>query len=118
MDRHRRLPHPGITDFSLAAYYRRRPHLRGRVAAARGRPQEEGCFGIVELLDHAGHPLAVYRGFAWGYGGEGPSGLAALLADALPAAFPSYEEAFRFVSSLPQEEPWTIPPVPREGTAP
>ncbi len=110
--------HPGITMFSLAAYYRRRPYLRGRAAAARGRPREEGCFGVVELLDQAGRPLAVYRGFAWGYGGEGPSGLAALLADALPDLFPSYEEAFAFVHSLPQEEPWTTPPAPRKGAAP
>ncbi len=111
-------PHSGITDFSLAAYYRRRPRLRGRVAGARGRPRERGCFGVVELLDEAGRPLAVYRGFAWGYRGEGPSGLAALLADALPVLFPSYEAALAFVSSLPQEEPWTTPPAPREGTAP
>lgn len=106
---------PGITIFSLAAYYRRRPYLRGKAARARGRPQGTECFGVVELLDREGRPLAAYRGFAWGYGGEGPSGLAALLADAFPGAFPSLDDALRFVISLPQEEPWTTP---QEETAP
>jgi hypothetical protein len=106
---------PGITIFSLAAYYRRRPYLRRKAARARGRPGGTECFGVVELLDREGRTLAAYHGFAWGYGGEGPSGLAALLADVFPEAFPSLEEALRFVISLPQEETWTTP---QEETTP
>lgn len=99
---------PGVTIFSLAAYYRRRRFLRGKVVSARGRPGHEEAFGVVELVDGDGRPLTALRGLAWGYGGEGPSGLAAILADALPGLFPTMEDARRFVMALPQDEPWAI----------
>lgn len=102
---------PGVTVYSLAAYYRRRRHLQGKVERARGRPAGAGeACGVVELLDGEGNVLARYHGLAWGYLGEGPAGLAAVLADLFPAAFPTYEAARRLVASLPQGEPWAAPP--------
>ncbi len=106
---------PGATVYSLAAYYRRRRHLRGKAARARGRPAGAGeAYGVVELLDGEGNVLARYHGLAWGYLGEGPAGLAAILADLFPAAFPTYEAARRLIASLPQGEPWTAPPEERQ----
>jgi|GEM_PF-2323724 len=100
---------PGVTTFSLAAYYRRRRFLRGKVVAARGRPGHDEAFGIVELVDKDGRPLIALHGLAWGYAGEGPAGLANVLADALPHLFPTTGDARRFVLSLPQDEPWRVP---------
>ncbi len=100
---------PGVTTFSLAAYYRRRRFLRGRVVAARGRPGHDEAFGIVELLDKDGRPLIALHGLAWGYVGEGPAGLANVLADALPHLFPTSDDARRFVLSLPQDKLWRVP---------
>lgn len=116
----------GTTDYSLAAYFWHRG-LYGRdgeapnVRLVRGRPavgsvaagHEVDVFFVTprEGVGPEVYAKKTYRGFCWGYGGEGPSGLAAVLADL--GLFPTLEDARRFVASLPMEDPWVL-----EGPAP
>lgn len=71
--------------------------------------RERGADG--EMVDHTEWftVIIALRGLAWGYVGEGPAGLANVLADALPHLFPATDDARRFVLSLPQDEPWRVP---------
>lgn len=69
-----------------------------------------GLYGLDARLDLANHSPT---GFAWGYGGSGPTQLAlALAADALaddPHALAVYRELkWRLTAALPQDQPWRM----------
>ena len=104
----------GVTLYSLAKWWRQRSFLGAAVKAAQGelRPMDDDSVlpgdrtpteAVVELLDAQGKVLTTFHGFAWGYGGEGPTGLAAVLADALPQRFPTFEQARNFVMAQRQD---------------
>jgi hypothetical protein len=95
----------GVTDASLYQYYVLHDELRAYAAVVRGRPHPD-CWGVVEVADRRGKVLARFYGFAWGYGGEGPTGLAAMLADL--GLFRDMDEAVDYVIRLPQDEPWAM----------
>lgn len=98
---------PGVTQFSLASYYRKRESLRGRVVGARGIATDGGDHRVC-LLDAHDEQLATFYGFCWGYGGEGPHGLMDILQDALPVLFPTYNDARAFVVGCPMERDWEV----------
>lgn len=112
--------HPGVTLFSTAHWYRKRKEWGPRVASVTGgflrTPDPDGFYATMEmgspfthavqLLDENDVVLITFWGFAWGFGGEGPNGLAAVLADALPSRFETFEAAMQFVSSRAQNEKW------------
>lgn len=103
------MDHPGITVYSQAYWFRERGRLRGEVVSVLGSigPQQEP---IVALFGEHRNMLLKLRGFAWGYGGEGPTGLADVLCDiseGLPTSFPAYESARLFVGGLPGDKGWT-----------
>ncbi len=50
----------------------------------------------------------MFHGLAWGYGGEGPHGLAQILADAMPSQFPTFDHARRFVGRLRNGHAWNL----------
>lgn len=95
--------HPGITAFSQADYFRRRADLRQTQIAVGLLRQGEP----VVLLDTLPPGLvAAFTGFAWGYGGEGPNGLADLLTDA--GFFPSLDEALAWIGARDGTRRWTL----------
>lgn len=98
--------HPGITVFSKAKWWRMRGTF-GPVRMARSRPYEDDVWGAVELVGDGGKTVK-FLGFAWGYPGEGPTGLAAVLADAMPERFPTFQAARQFVCGLPQHDAWSL----------
>jgi len=100
--------HNGVTLFSMAEWFRRR---RGFAADS-----VEACLidgqAVLRLAGNEGflkRPMVIdFTGFAWGYGGEGPGGLAALLADAFPDDFPTFELAMLFVQRQPFGTGWAF----------
>lgn len=99
--------HPGITLYSLAKWYRQRGFLRDAVARAVCQP-DDCVAGAVVLEDRLGRELSRLHGFAWGYGGEGPNGLAAVLADVFFDRFRDPQDAMREVTRHPMSEGWEI----------
>jgi hypothetical protein len=102
--------HPGVTVFSKARWFRVRQS--GLPASAGGIVKAEGLVdpdlaGLVRLTARNGLQW-LFHGFAWGYSGEGPSGLACVLADAMAQRFPTMADARLFVSSQPFERPWVV----------
>jgi len=97
---------PGITVFSKAKWWRLREAF-GPVRMARSRPYEDDVWGAVELVGENGKTVK-FLGFAWGYLGEGPTGLAAVLADAMPGRFPTFQVAREWVARLPQHDAWSL----------
>ncbi len=103
---------PGCTDFSMAKYYRLRDGLHHGVVGVEGKPAGETGAAEVTLLIRIG-PMrglktVTFHGFAWGYGGEGPRGLACVLADAMPQRFESVDAARRFLAGLDIGQPWKL----------
>jgi hypothetical protein len=99
--------HHGTTDAALAAWEYFRNLWRNNVIRAEGKPDyrvpdTDGSRTIVEpaliLYSQNGQSLAL-TGVAWGYGGEGPHGGAAILADA--GFFRDYETALKFLVGRP-----------------
>lgn len=95
--------HPGVTVYSLAKWYRKR-NAFGLVHILQGVIDD---FGVAEvwLFSNQGKFLHL-RGFAWGYGGEGPSGLAVVMTDI--GTFPSTERALQWVARQPQNKNWVL----------
>jgi hypothetical protein len=87
----------GVTIYSLAKWFRQREELGPKVHRAHTRREDEEL--VVALEDDRGQELVVFRGLSWGYGGEGPRGLATILADVLSKQFPTIAEAMRFAQS-------------------
>lgn len=98
--------HNGITVYSKAKWYRNR-HLREKVMAV-------FCFEgkdwnlYVNLECEGGKVLLTLNGFAWGYGGEGPNGLACVLADIFPEKFADQRAALEEVARHRMSESWNI----------
>lgn len=102
---------PGITLYSTAEWCRRRlsepPMRRAYGYLYSGEPHVElHGYGNVDG-DHRVAEL-LFTGFAWGYGGEGPNGLAAVLADAFPRNFETFDDALRWVAHQPFKGSWTL----------
>jgi hypothetical protein len=96
----------GITAYSKAKWYRNRG-MRSQVNAVLCYENKEGnC--CVELLDEKGKLLLTLAGMSWGYGGEGPNGLACVLADIFPEKFPNQRTALEEVARHPMNETWTV----------
>lgn len=91
--------HPGVTMYSQAKWWRQRDTF-GKVVQACG--FADGC---VTLMNELGFS-AVFLGFAWGYNGEGPNGLATVLIDA--GFFKNRQGAMEFVTHRPQEGDWVL----------
>jgi len=98
--------HDGVTMFSMAEWFRRR---RGFEAQAVEAGDLNGDY-VVRLGGNEGflkRPAVIeFTGFSWGYGGEGPTGLAAMLADAFPHDFASFDVALAFVNRQPFGSTW------------
>ena len=97
-DYHSGVDRPGITQSSLALWWERRIAF-GTIVAVRARPEEDGAFAAIEVLNADGDVLK-FKGLSYGYGGEGPHGLAAILADG--GAFESEHDAMQWIYELPQ----------------
>jgi len=98
--------HNGVTLFSTAEWFRRRCDFQALVMEA---PVQGGeC--VLRLYGSEGKRKAVidFTGFGYGYGGEGPHGLAAVMADAFPEDFPTFELAMAFVQRQPFGSAWTF----------
>jgi hypothetical protein len=102
--------HPGVTVFSKAMWFRVRqsglPTSAGGIVKAEGLSDPD-LAGVVRLTARNGLQW-LFHGFAWSYGGEGPSGLACVLVDAMPQRFPTMADARLFVMSQPFGEPWVV----------
>lgn len=102
---------PGITLFSQAEWWRRRRDLRDRVDVIQAtiEPDQGQTVTLLERRIPGGPmPLLTFSGFSWGYGGEGPNGLAQVVRDILPERFPTLEDALRYVASADQTEGWEL----------
>lgn len=96
----------GCTQDSLARYFRERDYLRRNTQTVRARRHPD-VFGRVELVDPGARVLIALLGLAWGYGGEGPNGLADIIADL--GFFDSDRfKAISYVADQPQNEGWTL----------
>jgi hypothetical protein len=96
----------GVTDYSLALYYRNRGNLRNSVLVAKmkhSHPEFDSY--LVELHDERSL-LVAFTGFAWGYRGEGSRGLATILADLFEDDFESIESALQEVCRHPMKSSW------------
>lgn len=106
--------HDGITAYSMAEWFRRRggglppsegegprPLLDPRAAAGFF---EEG--GEQRVIITASEGDITFTGLSWGYGGEGPNGLAAVLADA--GFFPNLAEARAWIADQSIVRPWEL----------
>lgn len=102
--------HPGVTVFSKAMWFRVRqsglPASAGGIVKAEALAEAE-LAGLVRLTARNGLQW-LFHGFAWGYLGEGPSGLACVLADAMPQRFPTMADARLFVSTQSFGQPWAV----------
>lgn len=92
---------------SLAKWADLRRQHRGRLRGAQGTPISEPPGWLVQLLDGTG-PVAEFHGVAWGYQGGGPRALAAILVDALPDVFVSFDAAIAFIEAQPKDEAWEL----------
>jgi len=97
--------HPGISLYSLADWLRRRTQYRP-VLRVEGRRRFDGT-ALVNVK--AGARNFVMAGLEWGYLGEGPRGLAAVLGDCFPDRFPTQADAELYVMGLFRDIPWRIP---------
>ncbi len=94
--------HDGITVYSMAEWFRRRPMQLSRAWGRIGSDGEPR----VTLIDAGGCDSIIFTGFAWGYGGEGPNGLACVLADA--GFFPTLDEARVWVARQAFSGSWEL----------
>src|SRR3990167_6530306 len=103
--------HNGVTLFSMAEWFRRRRGFAAETVEA-GLIDDDvvlrvGGADVIKPGDTVLHRRVIeFTGFAWGYGGEGPHGLAALLADAFSDDFPTFDLAFAFVVRQPFGAGW------------
>lgn len=95
---------PGVTMYSLAMWYRQR-ETREPLTAQGIIDDYSGHLVMLKDPKHADAPL-VLHGVSWGYGGEGPTGLAAVLADT--GFFRSFEDARRWVAAQPGNKTWKL----------
>lgn len=96
--------HHGITDYALLAYLQKREALRDPEPAVTAvkvtvDPAFEWENGI--LIQNSVDQL-VLTGVSWGYGGEGPNGLATILHDL--GKFPDHESALKAIAAIPMHE--------------
>lgn len=103
--------HHGTTDYALAAFaqlyrkFRRRCQVVGVLDYKV--PDMEGNRTILEpaiVVGDSSGPQLVLTGCSWGYGGEGPSGTAAILC--WLGHFDRMQDALRFVGGLKGNQPW------------
>lgn len=104
--------HDGITVYSMAEWFRRRGDLLD-VRAAAGFFEDDEARVILTGRSRAtvaagrrDYGDVTFTGFAWGYGGEGPNGLAAVLADA--GFFASLDEALGWIARQDFGQPWEL----------
>lgn len=98
------LDYPGITDYGLAHWYRKRKEFRGPATLVQGVINDQGTSQIW-IWDTNNFPVRI-EGVSWGYGGTGPHGLAAILTDL--SLFDSIEEAMKWIAIQPMERGWVI----------
>ncbi len=102
--------HDGVTAYSLAEWFRRswggsgETELLDPRAAAGFFADDTGDEQRVIVTASEGE--IIFYGFSWGYGGEGPSGLAAVLADA--GFFDTLAEARTWIASQDGDQPWEL----------
>jgi hypothetical protein len=103
---------PGITMYALADYYQQRDNLRGKVAYVECKPNSPISQNGIPFECHAvfmmnanGQPLYSFWGYSWGFGGEGPTGLAAMLSDLFDTDF---DEMRQVVGSHDIESAWRM----------
>lgn len=104
----------GVTNYSLALWAARRQQLLGQVDRLECRftaDKEQ----VVRAMPAQGEvALLAFYGFAWGYGGEGPHGLAIVVQDLWPGLFPlgtvfdREMAAVRMIAAQPGDRSFTI----------
>lgn len=94
--------HTYSTQESLAAWYRMRGHTTAREVFGTISGNDDYIVGI-----RTNRGTYRFRGLSWGYGGEGPHGLATILADI--GSFDSEEAAIDWVMRQPQGKGWVLP---------
>lgn len=97
----------GVTAYSLALYFLHRIELQYECVHIVGSTEKPEFYSnIVEFLDQSGKILLHLTGFAWGYTGEGPNGLAAVLRDVWPDESLAGKRAVPH--NTPMEQGWDI----------
>jgi len=100
--------HRGITLYSQAMWYRTRAGFGPIVRAAGAFTGDGSDAGPTVVLENAGGAKLTLHGFAWGYGGEGPNGLADVLSDVFPGKFPRKDDALAVVAAFDFNGSWEI----------
>lgn len=100
--------HNRVTMYSMAEWFRRRGDAPTMARAWGGIVAAEAVVLLFSQPDDGRPPWITFTGLSWGYGGEGPNGLAAVLADAFPDDFPVFDEAMAFVSRQTFGDSWTL----------
>lgn len=94
--------HKGITMYSQADWFRKRKSI----ALQDSKRAEGRVYNHEHVVYLVAGMTVVFYGLSWGYGGEGPNGLADVLADA--GFFETQQDALRWVGRLPQDQGWEL----------
>ena len=92
----------GVSMYSLAMWYRSKESFGPIVEA-----QSDGGDGPVLIMNRYADTMTLH-GVSWGYGGEGPQALAAILADG-GLIEGGFNEAIKFVQQIPFQSFWNYP---------
>lgn len=107
--------HHGTTDYSLAAWCACRESFRDMIRVVRGEPNYlvpdlDGNRTILEpalIIERTDGRQLALTGCAWGYGGEGPHGTAAILVDL--GLFETIADAMQWVVGQDIKGSWELP---------